>query len=62
MIESVKRVTGGEIPVVFADRRAGDPAVLVASAERAHTALGWTPKRPDLDAIVADAWTFATKG
>ena len=61
MIESVKRVTGKEIPVDFAERRAGDPAVLVASAERAHTTLGWKPKRPDLDAIVADAWAFATK-
>jgi UDP-glucose 4-epimerase len=58
VIESVKRVTGREIPVVTAGRRAGDPAVLVASAERAHQALGWTPKLPELDAIVADAWAF----
>ncbi|MFD8323734.1 UDP-glucose 4-epimerase GalE, partial [Kitasatospora purpeofusca] len=36
----------------------GDPAVLVASAERAHQALGWTPHRSDLDNIVADAWKF----
>ncbi|MEU1423789.1 UDP-glucose 4-epimerase GalE, partial [Kitasatospora sp. NPDC005751] len=58
VIESVKRVTGREIPVVTAERRAGDPAVLVASAERAHQRLGWTPKRPHLDDIVADAWKF----
>ncbi|GAA1985348.1 UDP-glucose 4-epimerase GalE [Kitasatospora viridis] len=58
VIESVKRVTGREIPVVTAERRPGDPAVLVASAERARQALGWVPKRPELDAIVADAWAF----
>ncbi|MGY0458918.1 UDP-glucose 4-epimerase GalE [Kitasatospora sp. cg17-2] len=58
VIESVKRVTGREIPVVVSGRRAGDPAVLVASAERAHQALGWTPHRSDLDNIVADAWKF----
>ncbi|MGW3183533.1 UDP-glucose 4-epimerase GalE [Kitasatospora sp. NPDC001119] len=59
VIESVKRVTGREIPVQVAGRRAGDPAVLVASAARAHETLGWTPRRPNLDEIVADAWTFA---
>ncbi|MER5863811.1 UDP-glucose 4-epimerase GalE [Kitasatospora sp. NPDC002040] len=58
VIESVKRVTGREIPVVVADRRPGDPAVLVASAARAHQALGWTPRRADLDEIVRDAWQF----
>ncbi|WP_371484737.1 UDP-glucose 4-epimerase GalE [Kitasatospora sp. NBC_00315] len=59
VIDAVRRVTGREIPVVTAGRRAGDPAVLVASAERAHRELGWTPRRPDLDAIVSDAWEFA---
>ncbi|MFJ5885072.1 UDP-glucose 4-epimerase GalE [Kitasatospora cineracea] len=58
VIESVKRVTGREIPVRTAGRRPGDPAVLVAAADRAREALGWTPKRPDLDRIVADAWEF----
>ncbi|WP_327680116.1 UDP-glucose 4-epimerase GalE [Kitasatospora sp. NBC_00458] len=58
VIESVKRVTGREIPVQVSGRRAGDPAVLVASAERAHKELGWTPRRPNLDDIVADAWKF----
>ncbi|RKE20826.1 UDP-glucose 4-epimerase GalE [Streptomyces sp. TLI_171] len=58
VIESVKRVTGREIPVQIADRRPGDPAVLVAAADRAREALGWEPKRPELDRIVADAWEF----
>jgi UDP-glucose 4-epimerase len=58
VIESVKRVTGRQIPVRVADRRPGDPAVLVAAADRAREALGWIPKRPELDQIVADAWEF----
>ncbi|GJF32828.1 UDP-glucose 4-epimerase GalE [Kitasatospora sp. NE20-6] len=58
VIESVKRVTGREIPVVTAERRPGDPASLVASAARAHEVLGWRPRRPELDDIVADAWAF----
>ncbi len=59
IIDAVRRVTGREIPAVTAERRPGDPAVLVASAERARTALGWRPSRTDLDSIVADAWAFA---
>ncbi|PJN24244.1 UDP-glucose 4-epimerase GalE [Kitasatospora sp. CB02891] len=58
VIESVKRVTGREIPVQAAGRRPGDPAVLVAAADRAREALGWTPLHPELDRIVADAWEF----
>ncbi|MFJ6383402.1 UDP-glucose 4-epimerase GalE [Kitasatospora sp. NPDC092039] len=58
VIEAVKRVTGREIPVRVEGRRAGDPAVLVASSARAHEVLGWTPRRADLDEIVADAWKF----
>ncbi|OIV38875.1 UDP-glucose 4-epimerase GalE [Mangrovactinospora gilvigrisea] len=58
VIDTVRRVTGREVPVVEADRRAGDPAVLVASSERARKRLGWQPTRTDLDGIVADAWRF----
>ncbi|MFJ1794503.1 UDP-glucose 4-epimerase GalE [Kitasatospora griseola] len=58
VIESVKRVTGREIPVQAAGRRPGDPAVLVAAADRAREALGWTPLHAELDRIVADAWEF----
>ncbi|MGW6294248.1 UDP-glucose 4-epimerase GalE [Streptomyces sp. NPDC055058] len=59
VIESARRVTGHPIPETAAPRRPGDPAVLVASADTARARLGWTPTRTDLDAIVADAWTFA---
>jgi len=58
VIESVHRVTGLEVPQRIAARRPGDPAVLVASAARAHDLLGWTPTRSELDRIVADAWEF----
>jgi UDP-glucose 4-epimerase len=55
VIDAARRVTGHEIPVVEAPRREGDPAVLVASAERARELLGWVPRYPELDDIVADA-------
>lgn len=56
VITTAETVTGLTVPVVDAPRRAGDPAVLVASAERARTVLGWTPQRPALATIVGDAW------
>ncbi|MEU9100840.1 UDP-glucose 4-epimerase GalE [Streptomyces sp. NPDC048361] len=59
VIETVRKVTGHEIPEVVAGRRGGDPAVLVASALRAHDRLGWRPTRADLAGIVEDAWVFA---
>jgi len=61
VIETVRQVTGHSIPEVVADRRGGDPAVLVASAERAKERLGWRPSRDDLKGIVADAWEFARR-
>ncbi|MEU0804595.1 UDP-glucose 4-epimerase GalE [Streptomyces sp. NPDC005970] len=59
VIETVRQVTGHPIPEVTAPRRGGDPAVLVASAERAKERLGWSPRSTDLAGIVADAWRFA---
>ncbi|MGW8374544.1 UDP-glucose 4-epimerase GalE [Streptomyces sp. ODS28] len=61
VIETVRKVTGHPIPEVVAPRRGGDPAVLVASAERAKERLGWKPSRADLAGIVEDAWQFAKK-
>ena len=58
VIESVKRVTGKEITVELCDRRPGDPAVLVASSDKIKTELGWQPKFPELDAIIASAWKW----
>lgn len=56
VIESVKRITRREISVMLADRRAGDPAKLVGSSEKARRILGWRPVYADIDDIVKHAW------
>jgi UDP-glucose 4-epimerase len=58
VIDTCRATTGHEIPAAVAQRRPGDPAVLVASSQLAQDELGWQPKRIDLATIVADAWTF----
>jgi UDP-glucose 4-epimerase len=58
VIEVARRVTGKTISVVRGSRRPGDPAVLVASSQRAQRELGWTPARADLAVIVEDAWKW----
>jgi UDP-glucose 4-epimerase len=58
VIDSVRRVTGKPIPVDECARRAGDPAVLVASSEKIKQELGWNPNFANLDAIVASAWQW----
>jgi len=58
MVDAVRTVTGHPLPVVVGDRRAGDPARLVASSERIHADLGWAPARTELTEIVGDAWAF----
>ncbi len=58
VIESARRVTGNPIAVSENPRRSGDPAVLVASAAKIRSELGWEPRYPDLDEIVASAWEW----
>ena len=58
VIESCRRVTGRPIASRDTDRRAGDPAVLIASSEKAMTELGWRPGHTGIDEIVSDAWEF----
>ncbi len=58
VLQSIERVTGKAVPAADAPRRAGDPARLVASAERARQLLGWKPQKPELDQIVQDAWEW----
>ena len=58
VIESVRRVTGKAIAAEECARRAGDPAVLVASSEKIKQELGWRPKFAELDTIVASAWEW----
>ncbi len=60
VIEVCREVTGHPIPTVPGPRRAGDPAVLVASSERIQKELGWRVER-DLTAMVGDAWEFARR-
>lgn len=55
MVDAVGRALGGELPLTLGARRAGDPASLVASAERLQATLGWHPEFDDFDAIVASA-------
>jgi len=59
VVDAARAVTGGEIPTVESPRRAGDPAVLVASSEKIRRELGWVPRKPELAAMIADAWEFA---
>jgi UDP-glucose 4-epimerase len=58
VIEAARRVTGHPIPVEIKPRRPGDPARLVASSAQAQTHLGWRPKHPELDDILASAWAW----
>ena len=57
MIEAARRVTGHAVPMCAGPRRAGDPARLVASSERARQVLGWEPK-VDIEGIIASAWEW----
>ena len=58
VIETVRRLTGHPIPTKESPRRPGDPAVLVASAERIKKELGWQARFPDLESIVRSAWDW----
>jgi UDP-glucose 4-epimerase len=58
VIDVAKTVTGKRIEIVDAERRAGDPAELVADSTQAQKVLGWTPRYADLNTLVAHAWTF----
>ncbi len=61
VIESARRVTGHPIPAELHPRRPGDPAVLVASSEKAIRELGWQPRYTQLDDIVRTAWLWHQK-
>lgn len=56
VITTAEEVTGLSVPSIDEPRRAGDPAVLIASADRAREQLGWEPQHPALATIVSDAW------
>lgn len=58
VIQTAERVTGRSVPTVVEERRAGDPAVLIASASKAKSVLGWNPKRDDLNVLIDSAWKW----
>ena len=58
IIETARKVTGHPIPATETSRRAGDPARLVASSEKAKSVLGWKPVHDSLEEIIASAWNW----
>ena len=61
VIDSARRVTGHPIPAEVHPRRPGDPAVLVASSEKAISEMGWKPRYTQLDDILRTAWDWHQK-
>ena len=60
VVEAARRITGRRVEVAEAPRRAGDPAVAVASSEKIRAELGWNPEKPDLETMISDAWKVYT--
>lgn len=58
VIEAARKVTESPIPAVVSPRRAGDPAQLIASSEKAKSLLGWKPQFEDIEEIIASAWKW----
>ncbi len=58
MIEATERVTGMPVPVVYGDRRAGDPSFLVANPAKAFNELGWKASYTKIEDIIATAWKW----
>lgn len=58
VIDTARKVTGHPIPATITPRRAGDPAKLIASSEKAKSILGWNPQHADLEEIISSAWKW----
>lgn len=58
VVEVARNVTGKDIKAEIAERRAGDPAILIASSERAKKELGWTPQYNSLETIIETSWNW----
>ena len=58
VIDVARKVTGFDIPEVIADRREGDPAILIASSKKAKEILGWKPEHDTLEEIISSAWNW----
>ena len=58
VIDVARKVTSHEIPAKLEERRSGDPAVLIASSDKAKEILGWKPEYDSLERIIEDAWRW----
>lgn len=58
VIDATQKVTGSSIAVLHEPRRLGDPAILVANAQKARDLLGWQPRHTSLESIIKDAWRW----
>lgn len=58
VIETARKVTNDPIKAIISPRRAGDPARLIASSDKARNVLGWNPQHADLEEIIASAWNW----
>ena len=56
MVDAARRITGSAIPALITERRAGDPALLVASSTLARTELGWSAHYSDTDTLIKTTW------
>ena len=56
VVDTARAITGHDIPAETVERRAGDPATLVADATKIREELGWQPDYPDLESIMQSAW------
>ncbi len=61
VVETVEQITGKKVPVKLAGRRAGDPPILIGSAEKAKSVLGWLPQHSGLNEIITTAWKWQQK-
>lgn len=62
VIDTVKEVTGRDFEVEVSERRAGDPAVLIASSAKIREELNWEPEYPELEKIISTAWKWHQTG
>lgn len=58
VLEAIGQATGKKLKIAFGPKRAGDPPILVADASRAFDALGWSPKKSDLQNIIQSSWNW----
>lgn len=61
IIKTAEKVTSRKIPYKIGERRPGDPAILIASSEKAKNILGWKPTRTSIEQIIEDAWRWHRK-